>query len=429
VRVAASDRPGLFSSLAYPDYRRLWAATLCGQSAAWALLVLRGALVYRLTDSNTWVGLVTMAALLPGLVVTPVAGFLADRFDRRKLLALTFGLNTAHNLLLALLALSGGITEWQLLGLAVLNGSIRAAEMPTGQALLPNLVPPGRLLNAVALNQLMQQGSRMVGPLLVLPVVTLIDPEPAFIVCAALYAVGWSQVLRIGTVSRGVIAPAQGMMVNLVAGVRYIYTHPLLLSVMVFTVLHCALTMAFESIFPFFSRAQLGMETGKELFEGPTYLMIGVGAGSIVGNLALARIEGQRLRGRLFLWLGLLSGLTPIALGFASNIPQAVMAAAAMGAATAAFMTISHTIVQAAAPDALRGRVMSANTWHVQGTMAGFNGLNGVLMDLPWMTAPILLSGTGMLFVALVLGSLLTAQLRLVYARGIPATRGSVAVG
>jgi hypothetical protein len=84
-------------------------------------------------------------------------------------------------------------------------------------------------------------------------------------------------------------------------------------------------------------------------------------------------------------------------------------------------MTLSHGMIQALAPDGIRGRVMGANTWHAQGTMAGFNAINGVLMDLPWMTVPILLSSTGLLFVALVCGSLLATHLRSVYMRGIPA--------
>src|SRR4029453_5702153 len=142
-------------------YRGFWVCTGCAQSASWALIILRGALVYNLTHSNAWVGLVTMAAHLPSLVVTPFAGFLADRLDRRRVLAATYSLNHTHNFILALLVLLGQVPAWQILGLAILNGCFRATEMPTNQALLPNLVPPGRLTNAAALNQRMQQGARM----------------------------------------------------------------------------------------------------------------------------------------------------------------------------------------------------------------------------------------------------------------------------
>jgi MFS family permease len=409
-----------FASLVYQDYRRLWIATACGQSALWALVVLRGALVYELTNSNAWVGFVTMAAHLPSLIVTPFAGLLADRFERRHLLALTYSLNLGVNVLLACLIVSGQVSEWHILVLAICNGVIRATEMPTNQALLPNLVPREQLLNAIALNQLMQQGARMIGPLCILPIIRFIGPQPAFFMSALLYMIGWIQVLRIRTASRGVIVAQQGMFFNLAAGIRYIYTHPLVLTVVLLTVFHCALTMAYESVFPFFARAQLRLTGTKDLFEGPTYLMIGVGAGAVLGNLTLARLSGSLLRGRLFLWLGFLSGLTPIVLGYTTTIFTAMLAAATVGASTAAFMTLSHSVIQGLAPDSMRGRIMSANTWHVQGAMSGFNAVNGLLMDLSWMTAPILLTGSGLLFVAIMLGSFLTVQLRTIYIRGIP---------
>ena len=423
----SSDKPGFFASLAYPDYRRLWIATASAQSAAWALIVLRGALVYRMTDSNAWVGFATMAALLPSLVVTPLSGLLADRFDRRKLIAVTYGLNLAHTLLLAFLLMGGDsdggylINEYHILILAVFNGCIRATELPTNQALLPNLVPRDRLLNAVALSQLMQQGSRMMGPLATLPVIRFADPEPAFFMPAALYALGWFQVINIRTVSRGVIEAGRGAVFNLVAGVRYIYTHPLLLYLVALTVLHCALTMAFESVFPFFSRTELKMLSEQGVFEGPTYLMIAVGSGSILGNLSLARVQDPRIRGKLFLGFGLFSGAAPMMLSFTFNVPTAMLAAGFMGATTAGFMTLSHGMVQFITPDGLRGRVMSANTWHSQGAMGGFNAVNGVLMDLSWMTAPILLSGTGLIFIWLMLGTFATVQLRTIYSKGVEA--------
>jgi MFS family permease len=417
-----SDTPtGFFASLIYPDYRRLWIATACGQAALWALVVLRGALVYDLTHSNAWVGFVTMAAHLPSLVVTPFAGYLADRIERRSLLALTFSLNLGANLLLACLVISHQASEFLILGLALFNGIVRATEVPTNQALLPNLVPRERLLNAIALHQLMQQGARMFGPLCILPIIRLIDPQPAFFVSAILYAIGWVHVLRIRTTSQGLMETQQGVFSNLAAGIRYIYTHPLVLYCIVLTVLHCALTMAYESILPFFARTQLGMNTAKDLFAGPTYLMIGVGAGAVLGNLILARIRSQGMRGRLYLLVGFLSGLTPLILGRATTVGGAMLAAATVGASTAAFMTISHSVIQTLAPDGIRGRVMSANTWHVQGAMSGFNAVNGVLMDVPWMTASMLLGGMGLLFVAIMLGSLLVLQLRAIYASGIPA--------
>ena len=416
----AAGTPAFFASLGSPDYRRLWGATACSQAAVWALVVLRGALVYELTTSNAWVGLVTMAAQLPSLVVTPFAGLLADRCERRHLLALTYGLNLGNTLLLAVLVMARQITAWHSVVLALVNGILRAVEMPTNQALLPNLVPRARLLNAVALNQLVQQGARIFGPLCILPIIRFVNPEPAFFLAAGLYAMGWVQILRIRTASRGTMVATSGLLGNLVAGIRSISTQPLMRSLILLTVCHCALTMAYESAFPWVARTQLGMHAAKDLFAGPAYLMIGLGAGAVLGNLALARVRDQQRRGKLFLGVGVLSGLTPILLGSTTTLPVAMLAAAAVGASTSAFMTFSQGIVQTLAPDGMRGRVMSAHTWHTQGVMGGFNAVNGLLMDVPWMTVSLLFGGTGMLFAVLMLSSVLTAHLRTLYGRGLP---------
>src|SRR5438132_588048 len=147
----------------------------------------------------------------------------------------------------------------------------------------------GALLNAVALNQLVQQGARIFGPLCILPIIRFVKPEPAFFLAAGLYAMGWVQILRIRTASRGTMVATSGLLGNLVAGIRYIYTQPLLRALILVTVCHCALTMAYESAFPLVARTQLGLHAAKDLFAGPAYLMIGLGAGAVLGNLVLAR--------------------------------------------------------------------------------------------------------------------------------------------
>jgi MFS family permease len=383
------------------------------------LVVLRAALVYEVTGSNAWVGFVTSAAHLPSLVVTPFAGFLADRCERRDLLAFTYGLNLGINLFLALLVITQQASEWLIVVLALFHGILRAVEMPTNQALLPNLVPPERLLNAVALNQLMQGGARIVGPLCILPIIRFVNPEAAFVLAAGLYAIGWWQILTIRTASRGTMVAQQEILGNLVAGIRYIYTQPLVRVLMLLILCHCALTMAYESAFPLMARTQLGLSAAKDLFEVPAHLMMSLGAGAVLGNLALARVGDPQRRGQLYLCLGVLSGLTAILLGLTTTLHAAMLAAAAVGASTSAFMTLSQGIVQTLAPDSMRGRVMSAYIWHPQGAMGGFNAVNGLLMDVPGMTVPLLFGGTGMLFAAIMLGSLLIMQLRALYARGL----------
>jgi MFS family permease len=402
------------AALHHRDYRILWMATLSEGAAAWALIIARGWLVYTLSGSSLWVGVTTFAAMGPMFIMPPVAGYLADRMDRRALLAWVFAAQLAHNLALVALALTGAIEVWHLIGLSVVNGAARATQMPAAQALLPNLVPPKDLLNAVALNSATMQGSRLVGPGLIAPLMATVGAGGAFVLCTLFYAMGLFLILRIRTRSTGQMAADKGAAENFFAGLVYVYRHPVVLPLFVVVFLHCCLTMSFESLLPVVSERQLGAGG-----LGATYLMMGVGAGALIGVIVIAGVQSPRTRGRLLLATAFASGLAPVALALSTDPRMAMLATAGMGATQAGFMTISATIIQPIVPDAIRGRVMSVYLWHIGGMMASFNLMNGALADA--VGAPLLLSIAGLAFTAIVPISLLRVPLRRLYVRGMVA--------
>ena len=253
------------------------------------------------------------------------------------------------------------------------------------------------------------------------PLVATIGTSEIFFIPVALYFLGGLQLASIQTRSTGQDVAGRGVFYNLVAGIHYTYTHPLVLSVIMLAVAHCALTMAFEALFPLFAREQLGMGEDRALYSGPIYMMIGVGIGAVfVNTVVLARVRDQRKRGALIFWLGVLSGLSPLALAFSNSIFVAVLATAAIGGATAGFMTMTHTTIQQIIPDGMRGRISSVNMWHTMGMMAAFNLVNPALAEVSWIDAPRILAATGLIFLVIVLLSLLVPPLRQIYTRGLP---------
>ena len=403
----------------------MWSSTAFTQSAGWALIVARGPLALEITGSAAWIGIITFAALIPSLAFNPIGGYLADRISRRALLMWCCMINLASALGLALAVLGGVIHGpggiWWLLVLAFINGCARSVQMPAAQSLLPNLVPKERLLNGIALHQAVQQGSRMAGAAAMLPLVLTIGTNEAFLIPAALYLLGFFQLATIRTHSTGTRVAGRGVFYNLVAGIHYAYTHSLVLSVMMLAVFHCALTMAFEALFPLFAREQLGMSEGRVLFMGPIYMMMGVGTGAVVVNtMFLSRVRDQQKRGSLIFVLGILSGLAPMALAFSNSVVLAVIATAVIGGATAGFMTLTHTTIQQIIPDGIRGRISSVNMWHTMGVMAAFNLVNPALAEISWIDAPRILIATGLIFVVVMLASLLAPPLRQIYTKGLP---------
>lgn len=413
LRTGRGVLPRYLTALSYADFRTLWIANLSSGAAAWALIVARGWLVYEMSESSLWVGLVTFAAMIPRVIVTPIAGYLSDRFDRRTVLSSMFAVNLVHSIFLAGLAFSGTIEIWHLVVLSLVNGSARATQMPAAQALIPNLVPRKLLLNAVALNQATMQGSRLIGPASIVPLLAVTGPEGAFALCTIFYAISLFQSLRVKTASTGEIDKRQSFIRNLSAGAVFVYKTPTMRAIVLLALFHCGLTMSFESLLPVLSRQQLNAEGA-----GFSYLMMAVGAGALVSSMFLAGVRSSVTRGRMFLYLGILSGAAPILLAFSTNIPMALAGAAAMGVAQAGFMTLTHTMIQTIAPDWIRGRLGGIYSVHIGGTMALVNLVNGGLADQ--INAPLLLIVGGVAFIAIMILSRYYYSLRQIYSKGVP---------
>ena len=434
------------AALEYQEFRTMWLASLAAQAAAWALIVARGWLVFDMTGSSMVVGIVTFAAMAPLIFMPPIAGVLADRFDRRNVLAATYAVNLVHNLILAVLAATGLINEWHLIVLSVVNGMARATQQSVVQALAANLVPPERLLNALSLTAATQHASRLTGPALAAPLLGFLGAPAAFFMCTGLYALGWMQIMRVKTRSFGGVRRGQTFVQGFTEGVRYAWTQPLIRMVLVIVFFHCSLTMAFESLMPTFAAQQLSGRTVEEAsasvghqhmddmgvpqggFNGEATgfatLMIGVGAGALVGSILIGGIQGRIARGRLYLATGILSGLGEVLFSFSPNMGIALLAAAVMGGSQAAFMTMGQALMQSLAADEFRGRIASLNTLSFGGIMAVMNLFNGFLGT--HTTAASILLADGLLFASIMLSSVSFAVPRSVYVRGMPARPVSV---
>jgi MFS family permease len=397
-------------ALAYREFRHLWAANASAQAAAWALIVSRGWLVFEETESSLWVGVTTFAAMAPQFLIPPIAGVLADRMDRRILLAWTYALNLATSAVLLLLAIVGGLEVWVIIALSTLNGVGRAAQLPVSQAAAASLVPKEHLLNALSLNASTQHGSRLIGPGLVTPMLSLLGAPAAFLTCTVLYGIGLVQILALTPRPPDRRVSQEGVLANFGRGLNYVYMRPLLRFVILIALFHCALTMAFESLMPSFSHDRLGAGA-----EGFGTLLVGVGAGSLVASFLVAGIQTSQGRGNTLLAMGLLSGLGQVLLSLTTSLLLATLAAALMGGAQAAFMTMTQATTQSMAAEEFRGRVASINTFSLGGAMAIMNLANGSLASL--VGARDILLVDGLAFTAIVLLSLLAVSGRLAYGR------------
>ena len=418
------------AALVFRDFRFLALASLSSGSGAWALIVARGAWVFSIPELHAtwglWVGLVTCAAMSPRFFATPFIGYLADKMTRKTLLQWVYALQLAQASVMAILVMMGVDNPWYVVALAVINGTLRATQQTAAQSLTPNLVDRERLPNAVALNEAMQQGSRAVGPAILLAVSVLVGAGAIFQsggvsfsiqnllltigtsavifwACAVFYLVALIAALSIRTVSSGVIDRNRSFWSNTAAGFVYSYTTPLIFGIILMALAHCVLVMSFESMLPPLALEKLSAD-GITFDQNDVYaLMTALGIGALLSSIFVGGIVSHLTRGRVFLLLGFTSSLTPIGLGLSSQTGISMIAAVLMGLGTSGFMTITHTVIHSVVPDEIRGRVASVYSMHVGGSMAFANLLYGALAD-HWQ-AGMIMAVSGAAFTLVVVGT------------------------
>ena len=391
------------AALAHREYRKTWTANMFAGAAMWTFIVASSWFTLSYSDSSTWVGIITFASMIPFLVVSLPGGLMADRVDRRTLAQITLFAGFIVTAILAVLVISGTVQLWHVAVLAFLGGGFRAIQEPTIAALVPNQVPQNVLLNAITLNAATRHGARFFGLLIAAPLLAIpsISVAGVLVLSALLAGVSTLLMARVKTVSTGRGRVGQGMvggaLKDMWDGLTYIYTSKPIALIIILVALHCALVMSFESIMPIFSRENLGATDGSIL----GYLVMGFGAGSLVGTMLLAGVRSEKVKGQLLIWTSLFSGFTPMLLAVSFNVPMGVVASVGMGISQATMMALTSTYIQTLAPDRLRGRISSLYILHAGGIMAFANLGYGIAADS--ISASPILFTTGVIFVVLVI--------------------------
>ncbi|HEY3107914.1 MAG TPA: MFS transporter, partial [Chloroflexota bacterium] len=162
----APSRLAAVNTFRSPGYRFLWTASLLWNQARWMDQVVLGWVVLELTNSAWDVALIGVVRSLPIMLLGVLGGAVADRFDRRRLLMLTQGLGALVSLGLAALLATGQFVYWHALAGAVLLGVQWAVDWPTRRALIPDLVGRELTMNAIVLESISMNLTRVVGPLM-----------------------------------------------------------------------------------------------------------------------------------------------------------------------------------------------------------------------------------------------------------------------
>jgi MFS family permease len=313
-------------------------------------------LAWALTHSTVWLGIVSVADLLPTLVLSPLAGVLADRVDRVRLIWLTQVIAMAQAVLLAALTFSGAITVELLFVLTLALGAANAVNQPARLALIPNLVDRASLTSAVAVNSLVFNGARFIGPAVAGIIIDRGSMGLAFAVNAITYLPFIAALARIKLAPDGAAvarSAPRALIGDTLAGYAYALRHPGIGRMILLFSVTCFSLRGFIEMFPGFADVVFGRGP-----VGYTRLTATLGLGAVAGGLFMVRRPG--IHGLTALIIGHTFLTAVAALGFTAtaNYWVAIACVFVCGFSLVTTGISAQTLIQNAVDPAMRGRVL-----------------------------------------------------------------------
>ena len=310
-------------------------------------------LILELTDSVGQLGLSIFLAGVPMALLGLVGGVLADRYSRRRLL-ITNQLLTMLNLFILSALVIGDLAEiWHVYLSSVLLGAAMALTAPARQAMIRGLVNREEMMNAVALNSIQMNSSRIIWPTLAGGLIVFTGSGGALLLCGICYLFGALFMLPVPDVSGGKTPTRASPIAEVVEGFRFTFSHSLIGMVMTLVVSIGSFGLVFTFIAPAFAKQVLDFGPG----EAGLFLMAS-GIGALVGSAALLVFEPKnRTLILVLLCLGFASSL--IALSLNSNYAFAFLLMGLFGLGSSTVGVVAQTIFQLAVPQQYLGRVMS----------------------------------------------------------------------
>jgi MFS family permease len=387
-------RPGVstWEPLREPVFRALWIASLTSNIGTWMQNVGAAWLMTSLTPSPVVVALVQAATSLPVFLVGLPAGALADIVDRRRLLIVSQGWMLLSAAALGLLTLIGFMSPWILLALTFALGLGAAMNAPAWQAIVPEVVSPSKLQEAVALNAAGFNVARAVGPALGGLTVAAVGPGPVFLLNAASFIAVMLVVYRWNRQRATSRLPAEHVISAMRAGIRYVRNAPSLQAVLVRSGVLIVCAAGLWALLPLVARDQLGLgATGYGVLLGC------LGIGAVTGATLLPRIKRKFSLDMLVTGATVVFAVATAALAYVQNVFLVGAAMVAGGIAWIALMSSFNAAAQTAAPEWVRARALAVYLIVFQGGMAVGSILWGALAARMGIRAALLVAVFGLI--------------------------------
>lgn len=375
-----------FISLWTRNYRLYFIGQSVSLAGTWMQKMAQAWLVLELTNSGGWLGITLAVQQLPLLFLAPWGGLLADRMNKRTILIVTATAAMIPSLLLGVLTLTHHINVGLVLGLAVVGGLIDALDKPARQSFPSEMVSAPHLANAVMLNNIIQDTGKVVGPAVAGVLIAAVGLPYTFFVNALSFLAVLAGLLLMRPVELSApdrVARGAG---QLRAGLAYVRATPRLFGPLALLASVGLVAYNFQLLL-----ALLGRETFHGDARTVGYLLGALGAGSVIGGLALAGVLRATI-GRIVGAATVLAVLL-VATGLSPTLAVAFGSVFALGAASVLFKSVASTWLQLTAAPAMRGRVLALLVVAIGGTTPIGAPLMGWLAEQFGVRATFMLAG------------------------------------
>jgi MFS family permease len=346
--------PATLRALQYRNFQLFFGGQLISLIGTWMQNVAQAWLVYRLTGSSVLLGAVGFAGQIPIFLFSPLAGIVADRYSRRKIVIATQTASMVLAFALAFLTLSGLIRIWHIFVLSTLLGVVNAFDIPGRQSFMVDMVGKQDLMNGIALNSSMFNASRVVGPAVAGLLVASIGEGWCFFANAVSYIAVIAGLMRMKVARHEKLDQPGSPLANVVEGFRFVVDNPAVHALLALLGIVSVTGMPYVVLMPIFADRVLH---GGAAALG--WLMGCSGVGALTGALLLASRTNLKGLSRwvAFSALGFGAGLMAFSLSRVFWLSAALLVI--VGFAMMIEGGSSNTLIQSMVPDRLRGRVMA----------------------------------------------------------------------
>lgn len=350
--------PKTFAALEHRNYLLFFIGMLVSAAGTWMQIVAQGWLVYELSRSEWILGIVAFASAIPALIASPWGGVMVDRISKKSILLVTQTAAMILAFVLAALVLTNVVEVWHVIALAALTGLVNSIDAPARQALTPELIKNREdLPNAIALNAMVFNGARVIGPAFGGILLVTVGAGWCFFFNGVSFLAVIISLLMMDfpPMERATHQPSP--LAQLKSGAAYIRQDKAILGIMVLSTALCLFGVSFITVLPAYVDKVLG--AGESAYANLTAAQ---GIGAVVGAILLATYANEVRRGWVVTAATIYFPIALIALAYTTNYWLAMVLMFILGVGFISQFNQLNVLLQLHVDNAMRGRVMSLYT-------------------------------------------------------------------